>query len=332
MSSPSAIRRPDTVAMLAVLRYPVRTFWRFCWPEPGSDFERPEDYGLLPEPFETVTDDGLCIRGWTFVPDQPWGVVVVCHARSASKSRTLRQAKLLHERGLAVATFDFRACGDSDRPARARWNSLWEPLRDLDAVARYVEHRFTGDILPANRVVLLGCSFGGNMALAHAGTAQREYPALILDSTPLVRWGTVLDAQLERERRTARFRRARAVADRLVVRAVVAWTKANALYRHARRSAQSLRETSVLLIVGERDVLFDIEESRRFLGTHYAGNQQVWQVPQGRHLTNHVVEPGPYADRIVDLLAEAFRQADRRACRAGPAAAMSIATSRSAAP
>jgi alpha-beta hydrolase superfamily lysophospholipase len=326
--SRSAIRRPEVPSRVAVLNYPVRTFRRFCWPEAGSDVECPDDYDLSPELFETVTDDGLTIRGWIFVPDRPWGVVVVCHARSASKSRTLRQVKLLHQRGLAAVTFDFRGCGESDPAGRHARSSLWGPLGDLDAVTGYVDRHLVGELFPAHRVALLGCSFGGNMVLAYAGATKRTYPAIVLDSTPLVRWQTMLGAQLERERRMARHQRTRAAADRLVVRGVIGWTRAEALYRHARHSAHNLRDTAALLIVGERDTLFDIEESQRFLRGHYAGEQHIWRVPRGRHLTNHLVEPEHYADRVADLLAAAFDRAGGRGRPAGSDLTESIAIQR----
>ncbi len=291
---------------MAALGYPVTTFRRLCWPAQGSDVDRPQDHGLRPDPFEVLADDGLALRGWSFVPDQPWGTVMVCHSRGTGKSRTLRQARMLYDRGLAVVTFDFRGCGESDRPARQARSSLWGPLRDMAAITGYIDGRIAAGQLPAGRVALLGCSFGGNMALAHAGTAQGRYPAMILDSTPLVRWQTMLRAQLERERRAARYRRARAAADGLIVRGAVAWTRAESLYRHATASAHRLRETAVLLIVGERDSFYDIEESQRFLREHYAGKQHIWRVPRGRHLTNHLVEPETYATRIVGLLRTAF--------------------------
>ncbi|GAA4054727.1 MULTISPECIES: alpha/beta hydrolase family protein [Actinomadura] len=298
--------------MLAPLRYPIRQFRRFAYPEPGADFEDPADYGLEPESFEVVTTDGVRCRGWLFTPKEPWGVVIICHARSAGKSRTLRQARLLWERGLAVATFDFRGCGDSAAPPRRARRSLRAPLRDLEAVARHVCRRFAADPRTSGRVALLGCSFGGNMVIAHAGHADRTYPAIMLDSTPLVHWADMLGALLARERRDARFPRARAVADRLVICSVVAWTRAEALYRHARRSVRRLARTKALLVIGTRDTLFDVEESHRFLSAYYAGDTETWRVPRGRHLTNHVVDPEAYAARIVTFLASAFEEAERR--------------------
>ena len=113
---------------MSAVTYPVRLFRRFAWPESGPDFESPADFGLSVEPFEVLTEDRLRIRGWTVVPPDPWGMVVVCHARSANKSRTLGHLRLLVEQGLGAVAFDFRGCGDSD-PPRVRGRGRLAPLR-----------------------------------------------------------------------------------------------------------------------------------------------------------------------------------------------------------
>lgn len=292
----------------AAFGYVAAQLRRFAWPQPGADYDRPEDHGLCPEPFHVWTVDGLRISGWLFTPPRPWGVVIVCHARGASKSRTLQQAALLYGLGLVVVCFDFRGCGQSDAPRRRGWGGLWDPLRDLEAVASYVELRYSDDMLLRDRVALLGCSFGGNMAIAHAGSTTHRYRALILDSTPLVHWEGMLDTLLAKERRTSRWPRLRAAADRMIIRVVVTMTRAEALYRHAQASARNLRRTPVLLIIGERDSLFDIEQSYRFIAANYAGEATVWRVARGRHLTNHVTDPNEYASRVTELLAAAFEE------------------------
>ncbi|MFI2369836.1 alpha/beta hydrolase [Streptomyces sp. NPDC018833] len=286
--------------------YPFRLYRRFRTPARAPEFERPEDHRLTPRPFQVETADRVTIRGWAFEPDAPWGVVILCHARSAGKSRVLRQAALLHTRGLTVVTFDFRGCGESDPPPRASGISLRAPLHDLEAVARHVLREHGDDEVLRHRIALMGCSFGGNMAIAHAGTAGRHYPAVILDSTPLVRWQDMLRTLLRDERRGSRAPRLRAALDHAVIHAVVLRTRAEALYRQAQRSARNLGRTDLLLIVGERDTFFDIEEGCRFLDRHYAGHREVWRVRRGRHLTNHLVDPEGYGDRIVTFLRSAF--------------------------
>ncbi len=281
------------------MSYPVRQFRRFAWPTPAASFEVPADYGLTPAAFRTVSVDGLAIRGWRFTPPDPWGTVVVCHARGADKSRTLRHAALLYERGLSVLTFDFRGCGESDAPRRRWRGALWDPLRDLDAVAGLAAQ-------DTDRLALLGCSFGGNMVIAHGGTATRRYDAVILDSTPVVRWTDMLDSLFAVERRGARFATVRAGTDRVVSRALAWWTRSDALYRYARRSVANMPTTPLLHIVGQRESMFDVDESCRTLAEHCAGPLEVWRVPRARHLTNHVVDPGGYADRVTGFLARAF--------------------------
>ncbi|WP_428266268.1 alpha/beta hydrolase [Haliangium sp.] len=294
------------------IRYTARVFRRFAYPDQAPSFETPEDYGLSAESFEVTAEDGVRIRGWLFEPPDARGVVIVCHPRSSNKSRVLRHIQILVEGGMAVVVFDFRACGDSERPGRRVFNSMWEPLRDLEAVARMVEQRFAGDAGLGQRVALLGCSFGGNMAIAHAGTTGRCYAALVLDSTPLIHWQDMLDLLLARERRGARRRVLRAIGDYLAVRLLVAWTRTEALYRHAQRSAQCLDRTPLLLMLGERDGYFDIEQSCRFVAESYAGPVELWRVPRGRHLTLHITAAEEYSRRLLDFLDRAF---DNRAAR-----------------
>lgn len=290
-----------------MLAYPVRQFLRFAYPEPRPDFLSPADFGLVASPFEIVTVDLVRIAGWAFRPESPRGVVILCHSRGTDKSRVLGQAELLFRRGYLVVAFDFRGCGKSGPPPRRLWGSLWDPLHDLEAVVQHTVDRLLADFPSLRtRIALLGCSFGGNMVIAHAGHGPRHYPAVIFDSTPLVRWQDMLDTLLRRERRGARWRRVRTAVDWCVVRAVVLWTRATPLYNHATRSVSKLAGTVVLHIVGERDNLFDVAESIRFLEENCGGETEVWRVRRGRHLTNHLVDPQGYTDRIDAVLTRAF--------------------------
>lgn len=293
--------------LLAV--YVARVFRRFAYPDKAPCFETPEEYDLACEPFEVTTADRVRIAGWLFAPAQARGVVILCHPRSSNKSRMLRQIKLLVDGGMAAVAFDFRACGDSARPARRAFNSMWEPLQDLEAVARFVDQRFAHDPRLLRRIALFGASFGGNMAIAHACTHERSYAALVLDSTPLIRWQDMLGALLVHERRRSRVRGLRALGDRIAIALLVAWTRTEALYQHARRSAQSLAGTPLLLILGERDTFFQIDQSCRFIEENYAGPTRIWRVARGRHLTNHWAEPEQYAARVVSFLYHAFEHA-----------------------
>jgi pimeloyl-ACP methyl ester carboxylesterase len=304
------------LAAAHAITYVLRVFRRFAYPEHAPCFESPGDHGLDHEPFSVTTVDGVRISGWLFTPPDARGVVIVCHPRNSNKSRVLRQIKILVDGGMVVAVFDFRGCGDSGRSPRRSWNSMWAPLQDLESVARMVERRFAHDALLARRIALFGCSFGGNMAIAHAGTTGRCYAALVLDSTPLIHWQDMLGPLLARERRDARWRAWRAIGDRLAVALLVAWTRTEALYRHAKSSSRNLHHTPLLLILGERDGFFDIEESCRFVADDYAGPFEIYRVPRGRHLTTHWAAPEEYPARVLSFLDQAF---DTRARATAPA-------------
>lgn len=299
------------VALIAVAAvYVARVFRRFAYPEHAPCFETPEDHGLEYEPFTVDAEDGVRIAGWIFTPEEARGVVIVCHPRNSNKSRMLRPIKILVDGGMAVAVFDFRGCGESGQPRRKLWGNMAEPLRDLEAVARMVEQRVAHDPWLARRIALFGGSFGGNMAIAHAGTTGRCYAALVLDSTPLIHWEDMLVPLLARERRDSRWRALRALLDRLAITLLVTWTRTEALYRRAQASSRNLRDTPLLLILGERDGFFDTAASCRFVDESYAGAVDVWHVPRGRHLANHWAAPDEYAVRVLSFLDRSFEARD----------------------
>jgi pimeloyl-ACP methyl ester carboxylesterase len=311
------------VAVVVAGIYVARVFRRFAYPAHAPCFETPEEHVLEFEPFTVTSEDGVRISGWLFTHDEAHGVVIVCHPRNSNKSRVLRQIEMLVDGGMAVAVFDFRGCGDSGRSWRTFLGGMAAPLRDLEAVARLVEQRVAHDPWLADRVALLGCSFGGNMAMAHAGTTGRRYAALVLDSTPLIQWQDMLGTLLARERRDARWRASRAVCDRLAIALLVAWTRTGALYRRAQASARNLRDTPLLLILGRRDGFFDVAESCRFASAYYAGPVEVWHVARGRHLPNHWAAPDEYAARVLSVLDQSFEARDDAEPVASPGPARS---------
>ncbi|MFL5350893.1 MAG: alpha/beta hydrolase [Hyalangium sp.] len=291
--------------------YIGRTFIRFVYPPSMTLVGLPEDQGLSPERFEVQARDGVRIRGWLFTPGtRAMGMVIVCHPFGMNKGRVLSQVKLLLEGGLVVVTFDFRGCGESARPHRKAFNSIWEPLMDLEAVSDYVDERFRDEPELRQRVGLLGYSFGGNMAIAHAGYCDRPYSAVVLDSTPLIEWKEMIGTVLERERRGHRLELVRRGLDALATRLIEWWTRSDELYQRAKDSAARLAKTPVLLVVGEQDLYFDVNLSCDFVLTHCAGPRDIWRVRKGRHLTNHVLDPGAYAARVLGFLKSSFERAE----------------------
>ncbi len=287
--------------------YVGQRFVRLVYPQAAAMQLDPAEFGLAPECFEVTARDGVVIRGWVFEPaGSPCGIAVICHGRYLDMSRHLPQIRSIVEGDATVVAFDFRGCGRSEAPKRWLFNSLWEPLWDLHAVLDFVERRYARSPEVIERLAMVGFSFGGNMALAYAGRYGRSYAALVLDSTPLVRWETMLVEILRRERSHSRLAPLRALGDVVIVRLAVWWTRSDALYRLACRSTRQLKHTSVLSIVGTKDNFFDVESACAFIERYFGPEAEVWRVPRGRHLTNHLVAPVTYPQRVNAVLSQAF--------------------------
>ena len=132
--------------------------------------------GAAPDDFraEQVTiasPSGATLSGW-FVGGQPGsGVVVLMHGVWGNRLGMMRRARLLGAAGFSIFLFDFQAHGEStgDRVTFGRLESL-----DAHAAVSYVRKR-----LPAERVGVIGNSFGGAAALL--GPTPLAVDALVLE-------------------------------------------------------------------------------------------------------------------------------------------------------
>lgn len=121
------------------------------------------------EQLEVRTADGVVLTGTVFEPETPKAVCVMAHAMFARRSSFERPlgrglARFFASRGVRVITFDFRAHGESSRPERVSYDDL---VRfDLPAVVNAAAARAR-----KLRVIVLGHSLGGHVALAAQGAA-----------------------------------------------------------------------------------------------------------------------------------------------------------------
>jgi lysophospholipase len=87
---------------------------------------------------DLVTRDGIHLRGFHAVPDNPKGTVVILGGRAEFVERYFETASDLLKRGYAVASFDWRGQGGSQRlltnPLRGHVRSFADYDLDLDTV------------------------------------------------------------------------------------------------------------------------------------------------------------------------------------------------------
>jgi pimeloyl-ACP methyl ester carboxylesterase len=243
--------------------------------------------------FSVSSTDGVDIHGCVIRPERtvPRGVIIVCHGWGLSKDRTTVHAHWLVERGFTAILFDFRACGTSGNGGGILPEPLDHGLRDLDAVLRLVAAKLPEATLG---ISVVGYSYGGNVALAHAGSAVPSYRCLILDSTPVVRHRSFIKTCLLRaygNQPVGRLTRLRVLASSFIT----SWLlRGGRFYSAAIASCRRLRDTPILYIVGEKEDFFPLSEAHQFLDTHCAGTVTRFVASKGRHLTNHISDAAGY--------------------------------------
>lgn len=178
----------QTLASLAVLAF---TTVACAMPDPGLRLATPArapapagvDWAEL-----TFRGDGLDLyaQRWRPVGIEPKAVVVIHHGLADHSARYAALAARLVQAGFAVWALDMRGHGRS-AGARITFDSIDEPLADLDAFLRLVrEHE------PGRPIFLYGHSMGGLIATLYTIERQPELaglvlaaPALAFDAPPL---------------------------------------------------------------------------------------------------------------------------------------------------
>lgn len=162
---------------------------RLAFMPPAGDVATPSDVGLPAEPFESVTADGLRLRGW-FFPAQARGgrgplTILFFHGNAENISHCLDLGLLTRPAGYNLALVDYRGYGGNrGQPSEA---GLY---RDGEAALRAV--RGLRGVDPT-RVVVWGRSIGAAVAVhlaavSPAGTApagdQATPPAGVILESP----------------------------------------------------------------------------------------------------------------------------------------------------
>lgn len=146
-------------------------YWFIPLPATHGDWQ-PKDL-----PFEEVTfvsADGTPLVGW-FVPcASPRAVVLYCHGSGGNLSYDAPLLRRLHQRNVAVFTFDYRGFGKSG----GRVDSEEDLHADARAARGWLARRLG---LPEAQIVLMGRSLGGAVAIELA--AKEGARGLVIDGT-----------------------------------------------------------------------------------------------------------------------------------------------------
>jgi pimeloyl-ACP methyl ester carboxylesterase len=142
----------------------------------------PRDLGLVYDDVDFASTDGTRLHGW-FLHARPVGperapTVVFLHGNAGNVANHLGGAAWLPGQGFQVFLFDYRGFGLSEGEPDVR-----SVHRDAVAAIRTTAAR---DDVDSNRLVVIGQSIGGAIALTAVASVNGDVPvrALVVDSAP----------------------------------------------------------------------------------------------------------------------------------------------------
>ncbi len=142
------------------------------YPDPFL-IQGPTDYGLDFRDIWFQAEDGVRLHGWMVPAPEPVGLLLFCHGNAGNISHRLDNVFRLHQAGISVFIFDYRAYGRSE--GRITEKGLY-----LDSEAAYGIARDEAEAQHA-KLVVFGRSLGG-IAATHIASVN-PCNGVILEST-----------------------------------------------------------------------------------------------------------------------------------------------------
>lgn len=123
--------------------------------------ETPTDYDL---PYENVgikSPDGLKLAGW-FVPSQNSAVIVMQHGYKSTRAELLNEAGMMYRHGYGILLTTVRAHDHSDG------ETITFGMNEVNDLEAWYQYLLTRDDIDADKIGILGNSFGGMLAIQYA--------------------------------------------------------------------------------------------------------------------------------------------------------------------
>ena len=245
------------------------------------------DRGAPPEDVAFTTSDGLRLEGW-FVPSRNGATVIVVPGRSGPQ----KQTRLLVRHGYGVLLFDRRGEGASEGDPNIFG---WGGDRDLHAAAAYLRSR---DDVDASRIGAIGLSVGGEM-LIHAAAHSDAFAAVVSEGAS----GQSLRDELDNP----------GLSDRLLdLPTQVVLTAALSVFTGERpppslhSEVARIAPTPVLFVYGEKGQGGTETVPNRGFYAAARAPKQIWEVPNGQHVTGITTAPEEYERRVIGFLDDAL--------------------------
>jgi fermentation-respiration switch protein FrsA (DUF1100 family) len=250
-----------------------------------STVEIPDDLPFSVEEITFTGGDDLQMAGW-YVPPQNGAVIILLHGYGGTRLGMRWHAEQLVAAGYGVLMYDERASGESEGTYRSFG---WEDAPDVGGAVDFIQIREDAD-----RIGILGCSIGGQIALQGAayqpqiGAVWADGPSSITheDYTPPDDFFSLL-AKISGP-----------VLDQFYV-----WHLDIERPHPMVEIIGNIAPRPIMLVGGGIEhPLFGSEEPRvNFYASHASDNAKIWMIEEAYHCDGPVKIPEEYTKRMVEF-------------------------------
>ncbi|HEY8476112.1 MAG TPA: alpha/beta hydrolase, partial [Chloroflexota bacterium] len=255
--------------------------YRAAHPPRRPPTRTPADLGLPLETVRFLTADRVPITAW-LIPPRNGRIVVYLHGIGGNREQLLDRAAALAAHGYGALLLDLRAHGESGGTTTSFGV---REAHDVTAALRFLRARY-----PSARLGALGVSLGGAAAL-FAASQTPHVEALVVDSAfaalePAVR------------KRMGELTGLPSWLGGLVVRWAEWQTGVKAAAVAPLEVVERIAPRPLLLIHGEDDRLFPVDEHAVPLYRRAGEPRALWTVAGADHAAPYVVAPETYVERV----------------------------------
>lgn len=289
------------VPLVAAAWIATRAAWQVYHPQRRPIRQTPETFGMTAEQVTVPGADGVGLACWYVPAPDARDVVVLGHGMGRNSGMLMPLAKMLHDAGYHVLTFDMRNHGNSADDGLFRGQSPRYSV-DFHQVVRYLRTR---PELAGAQVACLGFSMSAWTALEAARLEPDLVRAVVCDSGPTMRIGDTLWRMYEFFRgQLPQFMRGPLMfrLGRFV------FTRASVFFLKPAPWPHELPnpELPILFIGGEADPVARPDDIREMAA--FYRRAEVWLVPRAGHMQSHILASDEYAKRVLALFTEAFER------------------------
>ena len=296
--NPSVKRKKWGRNLIFLILFPIAFYaftivflaWSTVSPKPSKMGGNPGEFRMNYEHVNFNSKDGAPLSGWWCKPDNPTGIVILCHGVDSNRMGMMPKARLLYKAGFSVMMFDFRTRGESGGKLCTIGNL---EVEDLLAAVDKVRANPNNSSLT---IGVLGDSMGG--AVAIMGAARESAISAVVAESPFDRLDHAVANHF-----SMLFGKAAFLFCAPVTFVGEKFIGAEASSISPINEIENVAPRPLLIIADAKDNLCRQSEIDALFYRAGTG-KKLWVVPNAGHLQACNVAPAEYERRVVEFFKE----------------------------